>query len=165
MTASAMNLYLVSSHLPPVLSSLPSMALQEVTTAFLRRMQTSRAPLNRVWALQCRRYATGEVAAAAPVEIEELEPSSFQDDTTLAPERAARFDPAARARKRSKELPPSRYRTLHPSRPSIPTDTRSQDTNSARPNTTAAPCTHINHPHPPTLPPATSSPAHSPSRA
>jgi hypothetical protein len=151
--------------LPTDPSSLLSMALQEVTRAFLRRMQTSRAPLNRVWTLQCRRYATGEAAAESPIEIEELEPSSFQDDTTLAPERVIKFDPAARARKRSKELPPSRYRTLHPYRPTIDTDTRSLDTSFARPNITAVLCTHINHPHPQTQPPATSSRAPSPSPA
>jgi large subunit ribosomal protein L5 len=95
------------------------MALQEVTYAFLKRIQTSRTPLNHVWTLQCRRYATGE-AAAAIEEIEELEHSSF-DNAPQPSERTSQFDPAAQARKRSKQLPPSRYTSLptdHPN-PSI----------------------------------------------
>ena len=85
------------------------MALQEVTNAFLKRMQTSQAPFNRVWMLQCRRYATGEATAQAAPEIEDLETSSFQDDAQHgSSDRVAAFDPAGQAKKRSKQLPPSR---------------------------------------------------------
>ena len=148
-----------------ITSSASSMALQEVTNAFLKRMQTSRTPLNRVWTLQCRRYATGE-AAAAVEEIEDLEHSSFDNATQpQTSERLSAFDPAAQARKRSKQLPPSRYTHHTPTTSVEPTNHINMnvvDTASARPNTTAAPCTHTNHPPPPTPPPETSSPAPSP---
>ena len=79
----------------------PSMALQEVTNALLKRLQTTNRPLNRVWNLQCRHYATGDVAP----EIEGLERSSFLKDTKVS-ERD--FNPVEKARKRQKQLPPSR---------------------------------------------------------
>lgn len=85
------------------------MALSEVTNALLRRMRTSTTPLNRVWTLQCRRYATGEATAEASPELADLEPSSFHDFTEVSSERLANFDPAAQAKKRNKQLPPSRY--------------------------------------------------------
>ena len=78
------------------------MALQEVTNAVLKRFQTSRAPLNRVWSLQCRRYASGEAIA----EVHELEESSFLNETSISDKK---FDPVEKARKRQKQLPPSRY--------------------------------------------------------
>ena len=161
MSACARILHFISSHTIYCSLLLSSMALQEVTNAFLRRMQTSRNPLNRVWTLQCRRYATGEAATEAPTEIEELEHSSFQDSTPLPQERASKFDPAARARKRSAQLPPSRYLNPHYSQPNLHTNLNGLDTASAPPNTSAAPCTHTSHPHPQIQQLATLYPAHS----
>ena len=78
------------------------MALQEVTNAFLKRFQTSPQPLNRAWSLQCRHYASAKPA----VDIGDLENSEFLED--IEPSQKT-FDPAGKARRRNKQLPPSRY--------------------------------------------------------
>ena len=136
------------------------MALQDVTKAFLKRLQNSRAPLNRAWSLQCRRYASGE-AAAAP-EISELEESDFLKDTAITEEK---FDPVEKARKRKKQLPPSRYCHLPQIKRSEHLLMSPTDTNSAHHATTAAPSTHTNPPNPPTQRPENSSRDPSPSHA
>ncbi len=78
-----------------------SMALQEVTSAFLKRLQSSPTPLQRAWSLQCRHYATAESAFVS----EEMERSAFQNKTGKVPKE---WDPAGRARRRNRQLPPSR---------------------------------------------------------
>ncbi|SMY27123.1 unnamed protein product [Zymoseptoria tritici ST99CH_1A5] len=110
------------------------MALQEVTQSFIRRLRLSERPLNQVWTQQCRRYAS----APARDDTQQLENSSF----VATPEQDAltghvnEYSPAENARKRKKQLPPSRYSfrppkyyrgPLHPHQPPPPSDPVSRE--------------------------------------
>ncbi|KAI7008028.1 hypothetical protein KC366_g17836, partial [Hortaea werneckii] len=81
------------------------MALQEVTSAFLRRFRPSPATSCPAWNQQCRRYAT-EITQ----ETSDLEQTEFVDGSSS--KRA--FDPAATARRRNRRLPSSRYQFRDP---------------------------------------------------
>ena len=82
------------------------MALQEVTRSFLRRVRTAQQPIQQVWGAQCRQYATAEsVKKSKEVNGLEMERSDFQ--SASGPSGKA-FDPVGRARRRNRQLPPSR---------------------------------------------------------
>lgn len=76
------------------------MALQEVTNSFLRRLRTTQAPAHRSWTTQCRRYASEGFGGG-----DEMEETSFQ--SSAGPSQR-HYDPVALAKKRNKQLPPSR---------------------------------------------------------
>ncbi|KAK5166062.1 54S ribosomal protein L7, mitochondrial [Saxophila tyrrhenica] len=104
------------------------MALQEVTKAFLRRCQASRKPVNLAWTQQCRRYAS----TGSSQETQSMETTDFLQDETVS---EREFDPVAKARKREKQLPSSRYQfrppryyrgPLHPHQPPRPSDPSSR---------------------------------------
>jgi len=80
------------------------MALQEVTTAFLRRFRGPRGPLYQAYRLQCRQYATEPPAGEAL----DLEHSAFLEPDSDGVAEAKGYD-AARQAKRRRRLPPSRY--------------------------------------------------------
>lgn len=119
------------------------MALQEVTNAFIRRMQSSRTPLQSTWKLHClRTYATDSVQK----ELGELEETAHQaTPSDAAGKRLSQYDPAKNAKQRKEQLPSSRY--MHSSmRVGIHRSyTPSTDTSSDLLDTTAALSTLTNH--------------------
>jgi hypothetical protein len=92
------------------------MALHEVTNAFIRRLRLTERPLSSAWTQQCRNYATprGKVREMSDEEktrftqeTQDLEQASTE---TVNPEqRLGEYDPVGNARKRKRQLPPSRY--------------------------------------------------------
>lgn len=98
------------------------MALQE-----LGRLQLLRSVLHHSAKTQCRTYATA---------AEELDDSSFANNAAPSEEQKTAFDPAARAKRRNRRLPPSRYAfrppryyrgPLHPHQPPSPSDPSSRE--------------------------------------
>ncbi|KAK3686301.1 54S ribosomal protein L7, mitochondrial [Vermiconidia calcicola] len=105
------------------------MALQEVTQSFLRRFRPSHASLNRAWTTQCRHYASAEPSQ----EMQDLEQSEFLENENVSDKP---FDPIAKASKRQRRLPSSRYQfrppryargPLHPHQPPKPSDPASRE--------------------------------------
>lgn len=87
-----------------------SMALQEVTHAFIKRLRLSERPWNAAWQQQClrpRRHASSQ-AGDAKQELRDLEETSFRDTAQPDELDLATFDPVANSVKRNHILPPSR---------------------------------------------------------
>ena len=108
-----------------------------------------------------RLVSTQAIAASDDpmVDLVEQSDSSMRQHSPIASAEA--YDPVGRAKERKWQLPPSRYWLpilclLHES------NTTSSDTSFVHPSTTADPSIPINHPIPPTLPPASSSQGPSP---
>ncbi|KAK4501925.1 hypothetical protein PRZ48_007735 [Zasmidium cellare] len=110
------------------------MALQEVTSAFIKRMQSTQTPLKQAWKLQClRTYATDPMQK----ELGELEESVHQaTPTDAAGKRLSQYDPTQNAKQRKEQLPPSRYQfrsprfyrgPLHPHQPLKSSDPASRE--------------------------------------
>ena len=85
-----------------------AMALQEVTAAFLRRCQASPRPLHSAWRLQCRQYATADSRSEEPSDLESTKFLGAAAPSTRP------FDPVAKAKRRNRQLPPSRYEARDP---------------------------------------------------
>ncbi|KAK4543103.1 hypothetical protein LTR36_005880 [Oleoguttula mirabilis] len=120
------------------------MALQEVTTAFLKRFRACNGPLYQASKLQCRQYATaGDGQETNELQLSssgqgmrELEESSFLGGDGTSDTAVQKFDPARTARTRNRRLPPSRYQykspryyrgPLHPHQPPKPSDPSSRE--------------------------------------
>ncbi|KAK4569936.1 54S ribosomal protein L7, mitochondrial [Recurvomyces mirabilis] len=109
------------------------MALQEVTSAFLKRFSARPSPLQHVWAAQCRHASTNVETGQ---ETQGMETSDFSEGQNGGGKDVGRFDPAGVARKRGRKLPPSRYQfrspryyrgPLHPHQPLKPSDPASRE--------------------------------------
>ena len=85
------------------------MALREMSSALgqLIRRDVRPTTISRL----CRRFASGEAAAAKeiPEDFQDLESQSSITSTELPAEIIKTFDPVKRSRERRRELPPSRY--------------------------------------------------------
>lgn len=114
------------------------MALQEVTSAFLRRLRLSERPIRLSTNTQCRRYASNEVQKSQGTTSldQNLEETSFTGASSSSPSDVSAFDPARRARERTTRLPASRYKfrppkyyrgPLHPHQPPKPSDPASRE--------------------------------------
>lgn len=95
-------------HRTELVTTIPDiMALQEVTTSFLRRFRPTASSSCHAWSQQCRRYASSDGTSQGS----ELEQTPFVqgNDSASASEKALKaFNPAATARKRNRRLPPGR---------------------------------------------------------
>ncbi|CAK3941381.1 54S ribosomal L7, mitochondrial [Lecanosticta acicola] len=108
------------------------MALQEVTSAFIRRLRSSPRPACPAWTPSCRPYAS-----AVEPETHELEVSSHESTAAEAAlEKVSQYDPSKHPSRRSKNLPPSRYQfrppryyrgPLHPHQPPKESDIASRE--------------------------------------
>ena len=88
-------------------SSWPSMALQEASKSFIRRLQWPKAPQYQNWTRLCRRFASIQTSSQ---ETQDLEETTFQDSPSSSPQDALSevYNPVENARKRKRELPASR---------------------------------------------------------
>lgn len=91
-----------------------TMALQEVTTSFLRRLRLAEKPLHSVWTAQCQRYASSDATTTTTTtttgqEVSELEATEFHATPSDAAEkRLSEYSPLERSRRRRAQLPASR---------------------------------------------------------
>lgn len=93
-----------------------TMALQEVTTSFLRRLRLAEKPLHSVWTSQCQRYASSDATTTTTTgqEVSELEATEFHATPSDAAEkRLSEYSPLERSRRRRAQLPASRCAYIH----------------------------------------------------
>jgi large subunit ribosomal protein L5 len=93
------------------------MALQELTSAFIKRLRLSERPIGAACRRQCVQRRCFADAASQPEtqsetsqpEIKDLEHLSFVKSSQPDKAIIESFDPVANAKKRGTQLPPSRY--------------------------------------------------------